>query len=381
MQAHLNHPVAPPSVRTEKSPEPIQLRLVVSDFHLGTGRYFADGSVNILEDFLYDDEFADFLEFYSTGKHWDARVELVLNGDILNLLQVDDFGVHSHLITERATMRAVERIAAGHPGFFGALRRFCQAPGHSISYIVGNHDAGMLWPGPRRVFEHAVGARVTFFDHQYQFDGVHIEHGHQLEDLCRMEMSCPFITKGLPEPVLNLPWGSIFVSVWLTRIKLERPHVDKVKPFSSFLRWMLLHDTAWAVMTILRMGKFLWDTILFRPRYHIVEGVRATWGMIKQATVYPSFDKMAARVLAENPEAQVVIFGHTHVLRHRRFDGGREYFNEGSWNEVTNLELGEFGTQTKLTYAMVESGAPGVRPRVRLKRWMGTWKPEMDLLG
>jgi hypothetical protein len=69
------------------------------------------------------------------------------------------------------------------------------------------------------------------------------------------------------------------------------------------------------------------------------------------------------------------------VLRHRRFDGGREYFNEGSWNEVTNLELGEFGTQTKLTYAMVESGAPGVRPRVRLKRWMGTWKPEMDLLG
>jgi len=373
MQAHLN--------RIGKLPETSQLRLVVSDFHLGTGRYFADGSVNILEDFLYDDEFADFLAFYSTGKYWNARVELVLNGDILNLLQVDDFGVHTHLITERATMRAVERIADGHPGFFDALRKFCHAPEHSISYIVGNHDAGMLWPGPRRIFERAVGTAVKFHDQAYRFDGVHIEHGHQLEDLCRMEMSCPFITKGLPEPVLNLPWGSIFVAVWLTRIKLERPHVDKVKPFSSFLRWMLIHDTGWAMMTILRMAKFLWDTILWRPRYHIVEGVRATWGMIQQATVYPSFDKMAARVLADNPDAHVVIFGHTHVLRYRKFEGGREYFNEGSWNEVTNLELGEFGTQTKLTYAMVESSSAGARPRVRLKRWMGTWKPEMDLLG
>ncbi|NDD92009.1 hypothetical protein EBZ37_07995 [bacterium] len=380
----LESPTKPPvlqSVPSEKFPESTKIRLVVSDFHLGTGRFFADGSVNILEDFLYDEEFSEFLKFYSSGSYREREVELILNGDILNLLQVDDFGVHTHLVTERATIRAVRRIVAGHPEFFAALRWFAAAPGHSVVYITGNHDAGMLWPGPRRVFEHAVGARVRFCDTHYGFDGVHVEHGQQQEDLCRIDMNCPFITRGLPEPVLNLPWGSIFVAVWLTKIKLERSHVDKVKPFSFLLRWMLLHDTVWTVKTVLRMGKFLWDTIAFRPRYHIVEGVRATWGMIKQATIYPSFDRVAARVLDENPGASIVIFGHTHVLRYRKLEGGKEYYNEGSWNEVTNLELGEFGTQAKLTYALVETGDPKIRPRVRLKRWMGTWKPEMDLLG
>jgi len=365
----------------EKLLESSRTKLVVSDFHLGTGRFFADGTLNILEDFLYDEEFAEFLDFYSSGQYAEQDVELILNGDILNLIQIDDHGVHTHLITERATARAVERIVAGHPEFFLALKRFAATPGHRIAYVVGNHDAGMLWRGPRRVFEKAVGAPVAFFDVMYRFHGVHVEHGQQHEDICRMDMSCPFVTRGLPEPVLNLPWGSLFVAVWLTRIKLERPHVDKVKPFPHFMRWMLLHDTVWAISTILRMGQFIWDTIAFRPRYRITEGVRATWGMLKQITVYPCFDKIAARILEENADVTTVIFGHTHILRFRKFKGGKEYYNEGSWNEATNLELGEFGTQIKLTYALVEIPHPGARARVKLKRWMGRWKPEMDLQG
>jgi hypothetical protein len=129
------------------------------------------------------------------------------------------------------------------------------------------------------------------------------------------------------------------------------------------------------------MGRFIWDTIAFRPRYRITEGVRATWGMLKQITVYPCFDKIAARILEENADVATVIFGHTHILRFRKFKGGKEYYNEGSWNEATNLELGEFGTQIKLTYALVEIPHPGARARVKLKRWMGRWKPEMDLQG
>ncbi len=370
-----------PKDLNEKSPELDRLRLVVSDFHLGTGRFFRDGSENILEDFVYDEEFADFVRHYSRGRHQHREVELVLNGDILNLLQVDDYGVHTHLITEAATVRAVQRIIDGHPIFFGALREFCSNPRHKIVYIVGNHDMGMLWPGPRRAFERAVGASVRFCDVSYEADGVHIQHGHQWDDLCRTEMRQPFVTKGLPEPVLNLPWGSIFVAVWLTRVKLQRPHVDKVKPFSVFLRWMLLHDTVWAVTTLARMTRFLWEAMAQRSRYRLVEGVRVTWSMIRQGTVYPSFDRVAVKVLGENPSARVVIFGHTHVLRHRRFEGGREYFNEGCWNEVTNLELGEFGTRTKLSYALIELPGAGGRPRVRLKRWMGRWRPEMDLIG
>src|SRR3954462_12479451 len=127
-------------------------KLVVSDFHLGKGRYFEDGTQNIMEDFIYDREFSEFLNYYRSGIFADAEVELILNGDILNLLQIDIYGVHTHLITERSVIRAVEKIVAGHPDFFHALRRFAATPGHTISYVVGNHDSGMLFSGARGVF-------------------------------------------------------------------------------------------------------------------------------------------------------------------------------------------------------------------------------------
>src|SRR6185437_12389193 len=128
-------PVSAESPSPPPQPAPVRpkYKVVVSDFHLGKGRHFRDGTQNILEDFIYDKEFAEFLNYYRSGSFADADVEVILNGDILNLLQIDTYGVHTHLITERATIRAVERIVVGHPEFFQALRRFAATPFHSIS--------------------------------------------------------------------------------------------------------------------------------------------------------------------------------------------------------------------------------------------------------
>lgn len=373
----------------DPAPTSAKYKLIVSDFHLGKGRYFADGTQNILEDFIYDREFSEFLKYYCSGDFADAQVELILNGDILNLLQIDSWGVHTHLITERSVVRAVERIVAGHAEFFQALRRFASAPGHTISYVVGNHDAGMLWPGPRQVFSDAVGAQVQFFDVYHQFDGIYVEHGQQYERFAGIDMDRPFITRGLPEPVLNLPWGSLFVAVLLPKIKQERPHVDKVRPFSAFLRWVLIHDILWGLKTGSRIAKFVFDTILFRRRYQIHQGVRATFGLLKEISLYPNYDKIAFKILEERAEVHTVIFGHTHILKYRQWREGKEYFNEGTWNETTNLDLDDYGKQTRLTYAFIEyplnpsdplreDQAP--RPKVRLKQWHGVWKPEAEIL-
>ena len=140
----------------QTAPAKRKYMLCLSDFHLGKGRYFKDGTQNILEDFIYDREFSDFLTYHRSGAFEDAEVELVLNGDILNLLQMDSWGVHTHMVTERAVVRMVQKIVAGHPEFFQALRRFALTPGHTVTYVVGNHDAGMLWPGPRKVFSDAM---------------------------------------------------------------------------------------------------------------------------------------------------------------------------------------------------------------------------------
>lgn len=365
-------------------------KLVVSDFHLGKGRFFRDGTQNILEDFVYDREFSEFLDFYRSGEFADAEVDLVLNGDILNLLQVDTWGVHTHLVTERSVVRAVERIIAGHPDFFQAMRRFAATPGHTIVYIVGNHDAGMLWLGPRKVFSESVGAPVIFYDVSYVADGVYIEHGQQYESFARMDMQRPFITRGLPEPVLNLPWGSLFVSLMMPKIKRERPHTDKVRPWPAFWRWIIIHDLWWGLKTGAQIVKFVFDTILFRRRYQIHQGVRATFAMLKEISLYPDYDKIAFKILEERDDVNTVIFGHTHILKYRQWREGKEYFNEGTWNELTNLYLDDYGKQVRLTYAFIEyprvseadasANSAVARPKVRLKQWQGVWKPEMDVV-
>ncbi|MGK5082495.1 hypothetical protein WDW37_04240 [Bdellovibrionota bacterium FG-1] len=369
----------------------LRYKLIVSDFHLGKGRYFRDGTQNILEDFIYDREFSEFLSFHRLGDYASAEVELILNGDILNLLQIDTFGVHTHLITERSVVRGVEKIVAGHSEFFLALRRFAAAPGHSISYVIGNHDAGMLFMGARRAFSEACGAEVVFHEVAYAFDGVHVEHGQQYERFAAIDMRRPFITRGLPEPVLNLPWGSLYVAVVMPRLKQDRPHLDKVRPFNAFMRWMVIHDMIWGLQATLRTLKFIIDTILLRRRYQIRQAVRTTLGLLKEISFYPSYDKIAIKILEENESVNTVVFGHTHILRYRQYREGKEYFNEGSWNECTNLELGDYGQKTRLTYAFVEyphSAAPpegGVvlpspRPKVRMKQWNGYWRPEMDII-
>lgn len=361
-------------------------RLIVSDFHLGKGRYFRDGTQNILEDFVYDREFAEFLNYYRSGSFADAEVELILNGDILNLLQIDTYGVYTHLITERSVVRAVKRIVAGHPEFFHALRRFAATPGHKVSYVIGNHDSGMLWKGPRKVFSEAVGAEVDFHEVSYFFDGIYVEHGQQYERFAATDMKRPFITRGLPEPVLNLPWGSLFTAVLLPRIKQDRPHVDKVRPFQTFLIWAAIHDLIWGLKAFWQVVKFMIDTMLLRSRYQITQGVGTTLGLLKEISIYPNYDKIAFKLLEENDNIHTVIFGHTHILRYRQWREGKEYFNEGSWNEVTNLELSDYGTRTRLTYAFIEyvpdaasSTGAATRPIVRMKEWRGIWKPEMDV--
>ncbi len=358
-------------------------KLVVSDFHLGKGRYFPDGTQNILEDFIYDREFAEFLNYHRSGDFADAEVELILNGDILNLLQIDTWGVFTHLITERSVVRAVNRIVQGHPEFFQALRKFAAAPNHRVTYIVGNHDAGMLWSCPRKAFSEAVGAEVRFHDVSYQFDGVYVEHGQQHERFSQIDLKRPFIDRGLPEPVLNLPWGSLFVAVLLPEIKQSRPHVDKVRPASSLILWILFHDIFWGIKTGARIARFIFDTVLFRSRYQIHQGVRATLGLLKEISLYPNYDKIAFRILEKQEAVHTVIFGHTHILRYRQWKEGKEYFNEGTWNETTNLDLNDYGKQIRLTYAFIEYPLANLsqgRPMVRLKQWQGTWKPEVEVL-
>jgi UDP-2,3-diacylglucosamine pyrophosphatase LpxH len=357
-----------------------RVKIVVNDFHLGKGVLLKDGTVNILEDFRHGRSFVEFLNYYSSGEFAECEVELIINGDFLNLLQIDYLGIHTYLVTEKMVGYFTRAIIAGHSAVFQALKEFAEGPHHAIAYVIGNHDVGLLFDLPRKILRDTIGKKIRFYDTYYEFDNVHVEHGHMHEAINATDpQKFALRDPDYPEPVLNLPWASLFVAIFLPRIKKERPFVDKVKPFTGYLRWALMHDTLFALRTGLFMGmSFL--RMFFLARKHPLLDFSVSFSRIKGTTIYPSFVKEARKIMRLNPHLHAVIFGHTHVLRYRQWGGGKEYFNTGTWNEVTSLDIADFGLQTILTYGFIELPPPAStqRARVRLKEWKGQWRPEIE---
>ncbi len=150
--------------------------LIVSDLHLSRGYYTPEadaehgGHYSELEDFFADEAFFDFVAGHiAQGGRW----RLILNGDVVDFLQVVDWPTDPQML---ATLRErvmregrdwkawkanksryglgttaietgwkLEQIAAGHPVFFMSLA-YMLAQGHEVIIISGNHDIEWYWP-------------------------------------------------------------------------------------------------------------------------------------------------------------------------------------------------------------------------------------------
>ena len=229
-----------------------RIRLVISDFHLGAGPTRADGGTNYLEDFFHDAKLIEFIDYHSQGEFEKAEVELVINGDFFNHLQVWPGEKHPELMTEEVARRRTEAIMVGHPGLFDALARFATVADHSVIFLIGNHDIGFIWPSVRKMVEEKLGRGVKVHPEPvYLKDGVWIEHGNQHVAENRIDFKQPFLHAGFDQPIVNLPWGDLFVIRFLNKVKRDRPYVDKVYPFRLYLRWALIHDTGFAIRAAL----------------------------------------------------------------------------------------------------------------------------------
>lgn len=355
-----------------------RIKLVVSDLHLGLGRFLEDGRLNLLEEFYYDEKFAEFLHYYSTGEYKDAEVELILNGDIFNFLQTDYKGHFLTVITESVTVDQLRRIIRGHQVFFRALREFAADPKHQVTFIVGNHDQGMLWPEVRALLNQEIGASVKYKNLVYYFDGVHIEHGNMHEAANRTDPRKFFLKKDLPEPILNLPFGSYFFVEFVMKMKLIHPHVDKVRPFRSMLRWGTLFDTGFTFKAALTLVMYFFRALL-RPDPRRKWTVKQLIKIFFESAIFPDLSDSARKILRDE-RVHTVIFGHTHVYQYRQFVQDKEYFNTGTWTEVTSLDIASLGRITRLTYVIIEYPENGERPRGRLKEWRGYHRIEEDVV-
>lgn len=356
-----------------------RMTLVVSDFHLGAGPACPDGSANYLEDFFFDRKFIEFLNHYSSGDHEKEEVELVLNGDFFNHLQVWPDEVRPELMTERVALWRTEQIMDGHPELFEALCRFAHVPQHTVVFLVGNHDIGLLWPAVQHLLVKKLGTAVRVHVEPVYADGcMWIEHGNQHVAENRIDFDRAFLQDGSGPPIINMPWGDLFVIRFLNRVKKRRPYIDKVYPFKLYLRWAFLHDTLFALRAVVA-GLVYFMAVLLRlgdnrrfSRQHFLK-------IIKEFSFPVKMDRAAKRIFALNPGFRIIVFGHGHQAASRRFGGGRQYFNTGIWNEMISLDLGTIGRQLRLTFVEISS-VRGEPPQGVLKEWKGVYR-EVEEVG
>ena len=354
-----------------------KIKLVISDLHLGLGRTLEGGATNSLEEFYFGQKLVEFLHYYSSGEYRDAEVELIINGDFLNFLQVDYRGHYLTVITESVSLEKLKHIVAGHREVFSALKDFASTPGRSITYVVGNHDQCMLWPGTRAYLNEVIQTSVKYKNLVYFFDGVHIEHGHMHEAANRLDPKKFFLKKNLPEPILNLPFGSHFFVDFVLKLKQVNPHIDKVRPFKRMIRWALFNDFWFTLQSLMSLARYFLDAILKKdPRRQFP--FRRILKVLAESAIFPDLGESARRILADE-RVNIVIFGHTHVYQYRQWSTDKEYFNTGTWTELTSLDIPSLGKITKLTYVLLEYPEEGGRPRGRLKEWRGFYRIEEDV--
>ena len=355
-----------------------KIKIIVSDMHLGKGKLLDDGSVNDLEEFFFGEKFAELLDYYTSGNFRNYQVELIINGDFLNFLQVDYKGHFLTVFTEDVSLEILKSIVEGQPEAFKALRRFAQKAGNQITYVVGNHDQAMLWPRLRSYLNQVVGVAIRYKSIVHFFDGVHVEHGHMHEAANRINPKKFFLKKDLPVPILNLPFGSFFFVDFVMKIKEKHPHIDKIRPFRLLIRWAIFHEFWFTVKSLFSLlayfvrSLFVSDPSRQFPPSRILK-------VLLESAIFPDLSDSAKKILSDE-RVHTVVFGHTHVYQYRKWGKDKEYFNTGTWTDLTSLDITSLGKITKLTYVLVEYPEKSKRPFCRLKEWKGYHRIEEDVV-
>lgn len=361
------------------SSTPKEVKVVLSDLHLGTGT--RPGEINPYEDFHEDDRLAELIRHYCQGVYEHIPVEIILNGDILDLLKVPYRGEFRTEVTEEVALEKVRRCIRGHPVVFDALAAFCRQPQKRITYVAGNHDLDVVFPRVQALIRARLGLRegsesLRFLTEAWLYrlpGGVVVTHGHQFEEMNRTEGGKLIRILDDGREVVNLPWGSIFFARVLAPAKLERPIIDLVHPLASFILWGLVFDLRFTLKMLWKILIFFAKTRLKKIYERELDVLKTFQILVEEFALYNNLERRASRLLRSADDMKALIVGHSHKARMQRLPRDKVYVNTGTWLQRVSLDLQSLGTSRRLTYAEVVYGRAGP-PTVRLLRWRGVLK-------
>ncbi len=181
-----------------------RLILCISDIEMGAGGPH--------DDFPHSDFLGELILSYNEPPFDQLAIDLVLNGDVFDLLKTTHLGKHSTQISADVGLGKMSRVAAAHPLFFEAIRNFVahESAPRDVHFLVGNHDFEILFPEVQGFVRSLCGGsdRIHFPGFRLGLGRVLIEHGSQADVLFRIDEDKPFLeVEG--KRVLNLPFGSV----------------------------------------------------------------------------------------------------------------------------------------------------------------------------
>lgn len=357
--------------------------IVISDIHLGAGQY-VNGDRNYLEDFHFDEELVDFLDFYSSGDYLNREVELVINGDLLDHLAVPYVEYYDdEYWSEKAAIKKTEMILDAHKEVINAFDEFASKKKKKITYIIGNHDAEMVFESCQKVLKDRLSekGRESFQillnpDADYSpYKGIIIRHGHEYELAHQFDPNDSIIEAKSGDRYFNPPWGSYYVTRIINKFKEERDHINAVRPIKKFLINGLIYDPLFTIRFMLANAFYFF---MVRSIFIIKQSKNLSkiFDLVKkELELFQDYELLTEKYLQENEDVRVLLVGHTHEPVIRTFSTGQTFINTGTWTRMYHLDFGK--GQDLLTYASVDiSDENEERPQleVALNNWKGTNK-------
>jgi len=364
-----------------------QFKVIISDCHLSAGRFF-EGKFNPHEDFHFDQEMVEFIEFFSTGTYGEGpagpvNVELVINGDFLDFLNVPYLGEFEEGITEEIALEKCEAILGAHPHVMAALRHFASKPNKKISYLIGNHDAELFFEKVRARITREWDPEGNYPSQKVKLiadqdriryeEGLEIRHGNQFEASNQLDFKRPFMDLSNGSRVLNIPWGSIYVLKIINRMKWERSNLDKVRPLKVFAFFGMIFDPVFT-MKFMLLSTFYFLRTRITNKSPALFGARKTLRMLSQErSFFLDLENEARALLKEDPSLHTVVMGHTHLPMHRVYESGRQYLNSGTWTKMVYLDWRFIGEPFRKTFILVHIKDGEIK--AELNQWMGVNNP------
>ncbi|MGZ3807993.1 MAG: metallophosphoesterase [Bacteriovorax sp.] len=336
--------------------------LIISDLHLGAGMN-VNNRRNFLEDFFYDKELIEFIEYHSSGHYLDREVELIINGDFFDLLAVpfvkyfdDEFW------SEKAALDKLKMILDAHAGVIDALRDFLTYPNNRIVYILGNHDSELVFESLRDYLlmqfpeNDRAKFRILLNDDTVYIpeDGIVLKHGHEYELAHQYSIKNCIATDINFNKYFIPPWGSYYVTRVINKFKEGRDYINAVRPVNKFIINGIIYDPLYTVRFMFAnfyyflMVRFV---MIFKQNKKLGE----VWGHVKnEMQLFQDYESLTEAFVTGDENIKAFIVGHTHDPVFREYDDGSIFINTGTWTKMYNLDFGKNFNGAKLTFARVD---------------------------